>query len=368
MILWNCSDLKEQPNKDNPSFPVFSTRASESIIYQEFPTSLEGKENVQIRSQVDGYIEKIFVEEGAFVKVGQPLFRIESGIYNEDLNNSSAALSVAIANMRKAQIEVERLRPLVATKVIAPIQLMTAKEEYEAAKATVRQATAAKKTSSIRMGFTIIKSPVDGYIGRLPFKKGSFVSSSDPQPLTTVSNVKVIYAYFSVGEQDFEAFKNKFPGTTIEEKIKNMPEVELITARNSVYPEKGRIDLILGQFDKTVGTISFRASFPNTGGLLRTGNTGRIRLAEKLTNILKIPKESTFDQQDRSFVFIVRENNTVTSKRLRIVGQSTHYYYVKDGIQPAEKIVYSGMGLLSEGAKITPKPFSVDSLILTRHE
>ncbi|WP_286857466.1 MULTISPECIES: efflux RND transporter periplasmic adaptor subunit [Sphingobacterium] len=184
------------------------------------------------------------MEEGALVKAGQPLFSIESDIYKEEFNNSSAALSIATANMRKAQVEMERLIPLVATKVIAPVQLATAKEEFEATKAAVNQAIAANEKSSIRMGFTIIKAPVDGYIGKLPFKKGSLVTINDTQPLTTVSNVKLIYAYFALSEPDFASFRSRYVGATIEEKIKNMPEVELITAGNAVHSEKGRIDLV----------------------------------------------------------------------------------------------------------------------------
>jgi membrane fusion protein (multidrug efflux system) len=263
-------------------------------------------------------------------------------------------------------MEVERLTPLVATKVIAPVQLNTAKEEFEAAKAAVDQATAAKKRSGIMLDFTLIKAPVDGYIGSIPFKLGSLISRNDALPLTVVSNVQVMYAYFSLSEPDFVAFKDKYPGSSLEEKISKLPAVELVTAANSVHPQKGKVDLVQGQFNRTVGAITLRASFPNTGGLLRTGNTGRIRLPEKLENILKIPKESTFEIQDRSFVFVVQDSSKVAAKQLRISGETEHYYYIREGIKAADRIVYQGTELLSDGMKIAPAKFSLDSLFNSR--
>ncbi|MFT3981179.1 MAG: efflux RND transporter periplasmic adaptor subunit [Ferruginibacter sp.] len=368
IIQLGCSDSKGQIITEDHSLPVFTAGESDAMIYREYPASLEGKENVEIRALSDGYLDKIFVEEGAYVKAGQPLFRIEAGIYNEDLNNSQAELMAATANMKKAKIEVERLTPLVASKVIAPIQLNTAKEEYEVAKASVKKAMATQKRSSIMLGYTLIKSPVDGYIGRIPFKLGSLISRNDAQPLTVVSNVQVMYAYFSLSEPDFVTFKNTYPGRTLEEKIKNLPQVDLITVGDSIYSEKGKVDLVQGQFDRTVGAITFRASFRNIGGLLRTGNTGRIRIAEKLERVLTIPRESTFELQDRSFVFVVQDSNKVTARPLRITGQTTHYYYIKDGIKSGDKLVFHGTELLNEGMRIQPQIFSLDSLVRARPE
>ncbi|HEY0298418.1 MAG TPA: efflux RND transporter periplasmic adaptor subunit [Arachidicoccus sp.] len=366
---YGCSSSaasSEQQAPPPPALPVFTISNSSTVVYQEFPAALEGKVNVEIRPQVDGYLDKIFVDEGAFVSAGQPLFRIDSRVYNEQVRNANASLGAARANMQKAQVEIDRLTPLVAAKVISPVQLATAKEEFASAKALAAQAQSTVGSAKINLGYTLIKAPVSGYIGRIPFKLGSLVSKSDAQPLTLLSDVSEMYAYFSLSEPDFIAFKNKYAGNTLEEKIKNVPAVELIAADNSIYPEKGKVSVVEGQFDKTVGAITLRAAFPNKGGMLRTGNTGRIRLPQNLNEVLTIPQESTFEIQDKVFVFVLGDSNKVASKPIKIAGKTSHYYFVADGVKSGDKIIYSGTANLHDDMKIVPVPFASDSLLKAR--
>ena len=229
-----------------PQVPVYTVVSSPATTYQEFPAALEGKNNVEIRSQVDGYLDKIYVEEGSFVRAGQPLFKIDSRTYGEQVNMAQANLQAANANIQKAKVEVDRLIPLVSSKVVSDVQLKTAKANYAVAVAASEQAKASLGNARINAGFTTITAPVSGYIGRIPNKKGSLISRTDPNPLTTLSDVSEIYAYFSLSEMDFIAFKNKYTGATLEEKIKNMPMVDLVIADNSLYPEKGRMSIIAG--------------------------------------------------------------------------------------------------------------------------
>lgn len=280
ILLQSCTKAAEGSNSAPPApeLPVYTVITSPATTYQEFPTALEGKNNVEIRSQVDGYLDRIYVEEGAYVRAGQPLFKIDSRSYGEQMNMAQANLQAANANIQKAKVEVDRLQPLVAAKVVSDVQLKTAKANYEAAVAAASQARASVGSARINVGFTTITAPVSGYIGRIPFKKGSLISRTDPNPLTLLSDISEIYAYFSLSELDFIAFQNKYPGATLEEKLKNMPMVELVIADNSTYPEKGRLSIVDGQFDKTTGAISVRAVFPNVNGALRTGNTGRVRM------------------------------------------------------------------------------------------
>jgi len=161
-------------------------------------------------------------------------------------------------------------------------------------------------------------------------------------------------------------FKDQFPGNTIEEKIKQMPAVDLVLSDNSVYPEKGKIEIAEGQFDKTTGTINFRATFPNASGTLRSGNTGKIRIAKNLTNTIVIPQEATYELQDKVFVFAVGDSNKVISKPLTISATSGNYYLIQAGINAGEKIVYTGLDRLRDGAIIEPQPMSMDSLLKTR--
>lgn len=368
ILLQNCSKAAEGSNQAPPApeLPVYTVITSPATTYQEFPTALEGKNNVEIRSQVDGYLDRIYVEEGAYVRAGQPLFKIDSRAYGEQMNMAQANLQAANANIQKAKVEVDRLEPLVAAKVVSDVQLKTAKANYAAAVASAAQAKASVGGARINVGFTTITAPVSGYIGRIPYKKGSLISRTDPNPLTLLSDISEIYAYFSLSELDFIAFQKKYPGATLDEKLKNMPMVDLVIADNSIYPEKGKMSIVDGQFDKTTGAISVRAVFPNANGALRTGNTGRVRMPQLLTNMLVIPQESTFEIQDKTYVYILGKDKKVTSKPVTISGKTDSYYFISDGLSVGDKIVYTGLGSLKDGASIQPKAISSDSLFKSK--
>ncbi len=368
ILLQNCTKAAEGSNAAPPApeLPVYTVITSPATVYQEFPTALEGKNNVEIRSQVDGYLDRIYVEEGAYVRAGQPLFKIDSRSYGEQMNMATANLQVANANIQKAKVEVDRLEPLVAAKVVSEVQLRTAKANYAAAVAAASQARASVGSAKINVGFTTITAPVSGYIGRIPYKKGSLISRTDPSPLTLLSDISEIYAYFSLSELDFIAFQNKYPGATLNEKLKNMPMVDLVIADNSIYPEKGRMSIVDGQFDKTTGAISVRAVFPNSNGVLRTGNTGRVRMPQLFDKTLVIPQESTYEIQDKTYVYVVGKDKKVTGKPVTIFGKTDSYYFISEGLSKGDKIVFTGIGVLKDGAAIQPKAISSDSLLKAR--
>ncbi|MBD8084169.1 efflux RND transporter periplasmic adaptor subunit [Chryseobacterium caseinilyticum] len=365
ILLQSCTKAAEGNNAapPAPALPVFTVTSAPATIYQEFPTALEGKNNVEIRSQVDGYLDKIYVEEGAYVRAGQPLFKIDSRAYGEQMNMANANLQVANANIQKAKVEVDRLQPLVAAKVVSDVQLRTAKANYAAAVAAGSQAKASVGGARINVGFTTVTAPVSGYIGRIPHKKGSLISRTDADPLTMLSDISEIYAYFSLSELDFIGFQKKYAGATLNEKLKNMPMVDLVIADNSTYPEKGKMSIVDGQFDKTTGAISVRAVFPNPNGTLRTGNTGRVRMPQLFANTLVIPQEATFEIQDKIYVYVVGKDKKVTGKPITISGKTDSYYFISEGLVAGDQIVFTGIGALKDGVTIQPKAISSDSLL-----
>jgi RND family efflux transporter MFP subunit len=345
------------------ALPVLPIDASSTTTYLEYSATVEGKTNVEIRPQVSGYLDKIFVEEGAYVTAGQPLFKINDRPYDAQVNNSSANVAAAKANEEKAAIEVRRLTPLVENRVISDVQLKAAQAAYDAAKAEVSQAEAAGNNAGINLGYTLLKAPVSGYIGRIPFKVGALVGKGEADPLTVLSDVKDVYAYFSMSESDFLHWSSQAPGKTIGEKIKSLPPVELQLADKSIYAGKGRVELVEGQFDKTIGTISFRATFPNPEGLLRTGGTGKVRIPQNSAGLLPVPQSATYDIQDRVFVYIVGDSNKVVSSPLHIVGQTATYFLVDKGVKAGDRIVYQGMDRLQDGMVISPQVLSTDSVL-----
>lgn len=367
VVLYSCSSNQAGgPPPQAPQLPVMSVTSAPATTYLEFPASLEGKVNVEVRPQVTGYLEKIFVDEGAFVKAGQPLFKVDPRVYGEQLNSANSNELAAQANMERAQVDVDRLAPLVAANVVSDVQMKTAKANLEAAKAAVAQAKAAVGSARINVGYTLVTAPVSGYIGRIPYKIGALVTNNDAQPLTLLSDVREIYAYFSMSESDFIAFKNNFAGNTLQEKLKQAPPVELILADNSAFGQKGKIETIEGQFNKTTGAISFRATFPNADGILRTGNTGKVRLAQQVPAAITVPQEATFEIQDKVFVYTVGDSNKVASRPISVAGKTANLYFVSEGLKAGEKIVLSGTGNLKDGAVITPQPVSADSVLKSK--
>lgn len=364
LFLASCAgEQTEQQAQTPPSLPVIQLSNGEATTWQDYTATIEGLTNIEIRPQVAGYLDKIYVEEGAYVTKGQPLFKINSSEYVEYANNASASIQSAKAAIEKAQLEVDRLQPLVDNKVIADVQLKTAITNLNAAKASHAQATSTKGSADINVGYTLIKAPSNGYIGHLPYKQGSLVGKGEALPLTVLSDINDIHAYFSMSEADFLSFIGQFEGNSTEEKIKNIPAVDLQLPNNTIYDSKGKVELVEGQFNRHSGTITFRAAFPNSNKLLRSGLTAKIRIPSVHQNQLVVPQEATFELQDKVFVFAVGDSNKVSSKQISIAGKSGKTYLVNKGLTSGETIVYSGIQRLTDGAVITPQRISSDSIL-----
>lgn len=369
MLLDNCTPTSggnAAMQQQAQALPVVTVSNSTATTYKEFSASLQGSKDIEIRAQVDGYLDRIYVDEGALVEKGQLLFKINEQPYREQLNNAKANLAAAKANLANAEINVFKLAPLVENNVVSDIQLRAAKAGYEAALASVTQAEAMVGSAKINLGYTTITAPADGYIGRIDVEPGSLVGTSTAAPLTMLSEIKEVHAYFSFSEREFLEFISRFEGKTIQEKITNMPPVELILADNTVYPFKGKVETVAGQFDNTTGAISFRATFQNASGLLRSGNTGRIRIPRLVESALVVPQEATFELQDKIFVFAVSDSNKVFSRPIQVSDNMDNFYLVEKGLEAGDKIVFAGLDRLNDGAVIQPQLISMDSLLSSR--
>ena len=365
-FLSGCTDSvasNGMPAMPPQALPVFAVHPANASTADEFTASLEGTRNVEIRPQVDGYLEKIYQDEGAFVHKGQPLFQIDERVYQSQLDNAKANVLSAKAAQEQAQINVAKLAPLVSGGVVSDVQLKTAQAQLDAAKANVAQAEAMTQNAQINVGYATVTAPVDGYLGRIPYKTGSLVGKNDAQALTVLSDVNEIYAYFSMSEKQFIDFKNRYKGATVEEKIKQIPPVTLVLADGSTYDKKGTVETVEGQFDRTLGSIPFRVRFPNPNGLLRSGNTGKIRMSGAEASVLVIPQESTFEMQDKVMVFTLGDSNKVAMRPLTVSGRSGNYYLVSGGVKDGDKLVYTGLDRLRDGAVIVPQEIKLDSLL-----
>jgi len=356
IALFSCSPKPQTAQAPPPpALPVATINTGTDTTYQEYPASIEGTVNVEVRPQVSGALDKVFVDEGAFVSAGQPLFKVNEQPFRAALNNALASQHAAEGALANAQLEIDKLTPLVQNKVISDFQLKTAKATYDIAKANIEQAKANVSTAQINLGYTLIKAPVSGYIGRLLKKQGSLVSPTDVQELTQLSDVHDVHVYFSLSEKDFVAFKEQYPGATLKDKLQHLPQVSLLLSDNTTYSRPGKIDMIDGQFDKTTAAITIRASFSNPDGLLRAGNTGKVRLGLQHKDALIVPESATIEMQDKVFVFAMADSNKVKKVPIGIVGKSGTNYLVKDGLKAGDQIVLSGIDHLQEGTVIQPQ-------------
>lgn len=319
-------------------------------ITRQYTASLQGKVNVEVRAQATGYIEKILVKEGSYVKKGQALFLIDRQPYQIKLQHAEATLKAASAALVDAEVELDKVKSLVENKFVSPIQLQTANAALDSAKGMVAQAKAAVAEAQLNLNYCTVTAPVDGFLGRIPKLVGNLVTAGEVEPLTTMSDITQIYAYFSVTEADyFDLVKGNNGQTDV------LPmDIELQLSNGDVYPLKGKVDMINGEFDKATNALSVRAVFDNPEKLLRNGGTGIVSLIGKKEDVLQVPIAATLDLQDKVFAYVVGKDNQVEQRQLKIVGKNLQTYFVQSGIENGETIVTTGLDKIADGDVVEP--------------
>lgn len=319
-------------------------------VVHSYTASLQGKVNVEVRAQASGYINKIVVKEGSYVKKGQALFFIDPQPYQIKLQNAEATVKAAAAALVHAQLEQDKVKSLVENKFVSPIQLQTANAALDSAKALVAQAKAAVAEARLNLSYCTVVAPVDGFLGRIPKLVGNLVTAGEAEPLTTMSDISQIYAYFSVTESDyFDLIK----GSKGEQEVLPM-DIELKLSNGDTYPLKGKVDMINGEFDKATNALSVRAVFENPEKLLRNGGTGIVRLVANKSDVLQIPIAATRDLQNKVFAYVLGKENQVEQRQLQIVGKNLHTYFVQGGVESGETIVTTGLDKIADGDKVQP--------------
>lgn len=350
LFFASCGNDKDQAQRAPQAmpFPVVTIPSETVTAYATYPTSLEGIINSEVRAKTSGYITDVLVDEGQKVRKGQTLFKLET----QSLSQDAAA---AKANVNAAQVEVDKLKPLVDKNIISNVQLLSAK-------AKLAQAQSGYNSIAANIGYATIKSPVDGYVGAIPFREGALISPTSQVPLTTVADTDKIYAFFALNEKAYLDFIETNEGKTLEDKIKNLPKVRLILANGSLYDQEGTIETINSQVDPSTGTVSFRAVFDNPNRMLSSGYSGKIQLPKVYTDATVVPTSSTYERQGITYVYKVQGDTLAVSNSIDILDRVDNIVVVKDGIQPGDKIVAKGVGKLRDQTPIVPQSVDFDSI------
>lgn len=392
MALSSCGkkDNAAQQAQGPAPYPVVDVPTKVVTSYDEYPTSIEGIVNNEVRAKIQGYITEVYVDEGQYVQAGQPLFKLETNVLTQNadalrsgvgaaqasVKAAQANVSAAQAAVNAAQVEVNKLTPLVQKNIISNVQLETAKANLAQAQAGHNQAVAALaqaksgvtqaqanyKGAQANVDYSVVRAPVSGVVGSINSRQGTLVGPTDQTAITVVSNTAKVYAYFSMNEKEYLNFISKSEGATLKDKLNKIPPVELVLANGDIYPEKGKIQTVTGQINPTTGTIDFRVTFNNAAKLLANGNSGRIRVPKTYVDALVVPAAATFEQQGMTYVYKVKNDSAIATP-ITVVDNTGNIVVVKEGVKKGDKVVAQGVGKLRDKTPIKPTPSNFDQIV-----
>lgn len=328
-VLASCKSKHEEEKKeDEGKYTVTSPIVMDTTVIKDYIAQIQSIQNIEIRAQVKGYLESINVDEGKYVSAGQVLFNIMPKMYEAEVLKQKA-------EVKTAEIELANTKNLADKNIVSKAELALAQVKLEQQKAELAKA-------ELDLSFTKIKAPFSGVIDRIKFKQGSLIDEGGL--LTTLSNNKDIFAYFNLGEVEYLDFKNHHSD--------EHQKVSLILANGDIHKEKGLIETIEGEFDNETGNIAFRAKFPNSEGLLKHGETGKVRMTIPIKNALIIPQKCTYELQDKIFVYVVDATNKIHSRAITIKQKLSNLYIVNTGLEAGDKILLDGLQSAKDDEKI----------------
>lgn len=358
IILLNACGPGNQaaPPASLQEFAVMTLTPRDAALHFDYPATVRGQQNVEIRPKIDGYIASILVDEGAQVKKGQLLFRISNPLYEQEVFTAKAAIKRALAGVNTAKMQIAKTEPLVKKEIISEYELQSAYLELEARQAELAQAKATLQNAQTNLGYTKIYSPADGVIGTLPYKIGSLVSSSSEQALTVLSDISNVHVYFSFSEKQFLELIDKAENKDINEALKGIPPAQLVLANGSIYTEKGSIETTGGLINTGTGAISMRALFPNTAGTIRSGSSATLRIVHPVANALLVPAKATFEVQGKKFAMKVDSAGIAHAVEIKVGAlPAGDAFIVNQGLHSGDRIVAEDVGAVKDGYRIKPK-------------
>ena len=336
LALVSCGSKQSGMPQAGNDYAVVTLKTTEADLYTSYPATIKGQQDIEIRPKVSGHITKLCVDEGDFVKKGQPLFLIDRVQYEAAVRSAEANVNVLQANLNTQKLTVDNKRALHDKAIISDYDYEMAQNQLKATEAQLAQAKAQLVSARNDLSFCTVTSPADGVVGEIPYRVGSLVSSSTAEPLTTVSNIGQMFVYFAMTEKQLLDLTRSTGGIT--EAVNKMPAVTLMLADGTKYAESGTVSNVSGVIDQTTGSVNMRATFPNPAHVLRSGGTG-----------------SVYEIQDKKFVYLVGSGNKVKSTEITVLSQNDgQNYVVTSGLKAGDRVVVDGVSTLKDGTQINP--------------
>lgn len=353
LTLTACGSSSQQMPEASNDYAVQTVQTTEASLNTSYPATIKGVQDIEIRPKIAGHITKVLVDEGDFVTAGQPLFLIDAVQYQAAVKSAKAAIAVVKANISTQQLTVNNKKQLLEKKIISQYDYDIAANTLKSYEAQLAQSQAALVEAENNLSYCTVKSPANGVVGTIPYRVGSLVSSSSAEALTTVSNISNVYVYFSMTEKQLLSLTKESGGIT--KAMAAMPAITLVMADGTQYNETGKVTAISGVIDQSTGAVQMRATFNNAGHILRSGGTGSVLIPTHSNNAILIPQKSTYEIQNKKFVYVLGSDNTVSSREIEVLSQNDGTNYVViSGLRAGERIVVDGVNQLKNGQKINP--------------
>jgi membrane fusion protein (multidrug efflux system) len=353
LTLISCKEEKKKTQEKENYYEIMEVTRGERTLTTGYSAAISGVQTVETRPQVSGMITDILIEEGENVQKGQVLFVIDQTPYKAAYEIAVANVKSAEASLSTARLILQSNKDLYAQDVVSEFDLMTAQNDLTEAEARLALCKAEEVNASNNLSYTEVRSPVNGVASMIPYRVGALVNSNITQPLVTVSDDSRVYAYFSMAENQMLDMVKQYG--SLDNAIRQMPEVELIMSNGDRYEHTGKINAISGTISESTGSVSIRAVFSNRNHLLRNGGSGTIIIPTTLKDCMVIPQSATYELQDRIFVYKVVDGKA-SSTEIHIAPQNNGVeYIVTDGLDVGDVIVAEGAGLIKEGTPIKSK-------------
>lgn len=349
-LLLSACNGKQETAVTSAKYETMIISHTSQRLNRRYSATLRGKQDVEIRPQISGTITQLCVEEGAMVHQGQAICIIDQVPYEAALETAEANVKVAEANVATAHMNSESKANLFHKNIISYLEKQTAANTLHSNEASLALAKAELKNAQNNLSYTVVKSPVNGKIGMIPYKVGALVGPSITTPLTSVSDNSEIYAYFSMTEREILNLSRQ--SGSLEKAITQMPEVELILSDDSRYAYKGKIDAVSSMIDSSTGAVSLRATFPNREHVIPSGGSGTLIFPYDMTQCIVIPQAATYEVQDKVYVYKVVDGKTVETLITIFPIDDGQNYIVSSGLEEGDLIVTEGVGTLKEGMEI----------------